>query len=243
MLDDKTWVVDIRLSYSVRAYSPDAALGAVLPLIALGPDRYGPQPDVADYTVHERVEALTESPSPTSQPGLSKTVYTAKEVAELLHISKASVYEKVPCMRIGGSRRYSRAVIQEILERGIVSDPPPRPTPVYHERRRPEKPAKVVTKATPPRPKPFASVAEVARMLRLSPSKVRQLLDDQKIHYFGAYGRRQIRRDAVEHYVAGGTPRQFVEKMIADGEKAGYFKDDPESLQQVVEQWRAAWPE
>jgi hypothetical protein len=31
VLDDKTRVVDIRLSYNVRAISPDTALGAVLP--------------------------------------------------------------------------------------------------------------------------------------------------------------------------------------------------------------------
>ena len=42
MLDDKDWVVDIRLSYTVRSISPDAALGAVLPLLALGPYRYSP---------------------------------------------------------------------------------------------------------------------------------------------------------------------------------------------------------
>jgi len=99
MLDDKNWVVDIRLSYNVRAQSPDAALGAVLPLISLGRDRYGPQPDVADYTVHERLEIQNESPATRSDPGLTKSVYTAKEVAELLNISTASVYEKIPAYR------------------------------------------------------------------------------------------------------------------------------------------------
>jgi len=54
MLYDKDWLVDVRLSYRVRAASPDAALGAVPPLLRLGRDRYRPQPDVADYTVRER---------------------------------------------------------------------------------------------------------------------------------------------------------------------------------------------
>ena len=241
MLVDKDWIVDIRLSYRVRAHSPDAALGAVLPLIALGRDRYGPQPDIADYTVRERAEITTDPPV-TSHPSLTKAVYTAKEVAEILHISTASVYEKIPCMRIGSSRRYSRAVIQEILDRGSLPEPPPRPTPVYHERRQSEKRAKVVSK-TPAPNEPFATVTEVGRMLRLSPYKVRQLLDAKKIHYFETNGHRNIRRDAVEHYVAGGTPRQFVERLIADTEKAGKFKDDLETLQQIAEQWRAAWPD
>jgi hypothetical protein len=35
MLDDKNWLVDIRLSYNVKAISPDAALGAVLPSFRL----------------------------------------------------------------------------------------------------------------------------------------------------------------------------------------------------------------
>jgi excisionase family DNA binding protein len=242
MLDDREWTVEIRLAYTVNAASPAQALGAVLPLLSLDRDRYGPQPEIADYTVRER--SAVPSPAADNAPpsGLTKSVYTAKEVAEILHISTASVYEKIPCMRIGGSRRYSRTVILEILEKGSVPDPPPLPVAIYDERQQPEKPAKVASKAQRPQ-KPFATVTEVARMLRLSASKVRELLDAKKIHYFETDGRRQIRRDAVEHYVAGGTPRQFVERMIADGEKAGYFKDDPESLQQVVDQWRAAWPD
>jgi excisionase family DNA binding protein len=244
MHDDKNWVVDVRLSYSVRAHSPDAALGAVLPLISLGRDRYGPQPDVADYTVHERQESVREPTTPAAQSSLAKSVYTAKEVAVFLNISTASVYENIPCMRIGGSRRYSRTVIQEIMDRGSAPkpDPPPQPTPVYHERRRPEKPAKVISKAQP-REKPFMKISEVAKMLRLSPPKVRQLIDAKKIHYFEIQGGgRQIRRDAVEHYIKGRTPREFLEHVIAEGDKAGLFKDDPESFGKVVEEWRAAWP-
>jgi len=243
MLDEKEWVVDVRISYNVKAISPDAALGAVLPLLSLGRDRYGPQPDVADYTVHERPSSAAPSVLPTTHPGLSKSVYTAKEVADLLNVSKATVYEKIPCMRIGGSRRYSRAVIQEILERGHVPEPPPRPAPVHHERRRPEKAAKVASKASP-RPKAFMTVAEVAKTLQLSTHKVRQLLEARKIHYFeGEGGAKQIRHDAVEHYVNGGTPRQFVERIVADGEKAGHFRDDPEALRRIADEWRAAWPE
>jgi len=243
MLDDKTWVVDIRLSYNVRAVSPDAALGAVLPLIALGRDRYGPQPDIADYTVHERQQSTVESSPGRPDSGLSKTMYTAKEVAELLHISTASVYEKIPCMRIGGSRRYSRAVIQEILERGSIPEPPPRPPPVYHERRRPERPAKVTSRVPAP-PKPFMTIAEVGKMLRLSKYKVRQLLDARKIHYFEIQGGdRRIRRDAVEHYVNGGTPREYVEKQIAEAEADPTFRDDPEMLAEIAAKWREDWPE
>ncbi len=91
----------------------------------------------------------------SSHPSLSKTVYTAKAVAEILYISTASVYEKN--------------------------------------------------------------------------------------HYFEVDGQRRIRRDAVEHYIAGGTPQQFIERVIADGEKGGYSKDDSDAMQLLAEQWRAAW--
>jgi excisionase family DNA binding protein len=242
MLEDKDWVVDVRLSYRVKAASPDAALGAVLPLLSLGRDRYGPQPDVADYTVHESLHLAAETSPKALPPGLSKSVYTAKEVAEILNISTASVYEKIPCMRIGGSRRYSRAVILEILERGSIPEPQ-RPVPVYHERHRPEKPPKVVSKA-PPIPKPFMTISEVAKTLRLSPYKIRQLLDAKKIHYFETQGGgRNIRRDAVAHYVNGGTPRQFLERVLAESQDAGQFRDDPTKFERIAAEWRAMWPE
>jgi len=200
------------------------------------------QPDIADYTVHERLSPAADSSSKSVPPGLSKSVYTAKEVAEILSISTASVYEKISCMRIGGSRRYSRAVISEILERGSIPESE-RPLPVYHQRRRPEKPAKVVSKA-PPAPAPFMTVNEVAKTLRLSPYKVRQLLDAKKIHYFERQGGgRNIRRDAVEHYVKGGTPREFIERVLTEGMDAGHFRDDLGSFERIAEQWRAAWPE
>ncbi len=46
-----------------------------------------------------------------STRGLKKAVYIAKEVADILGMSVHTVYEKLPSMRIGKLRRYSRATV------------------------------------------------------------------------------------------------------------------------------------
>ncbi len=168
-----------------------------------------------------------------------------------MNVSVASVYGKILSMRIGGVRRYSRAVIQEILEKGSVPEPSPRPTPVHHERHRPATPAKVVSRnsrAREPEPeterKRPLTIREVAKMLRLSPYKVSQLVEAKKIHYieFGN-GKKYFRPDAVEYYIAGGTARQFVEKVIADAESDPRFRDDPDAVARFAAEWREEWPE
>jgi excisionase family DNA binding protein len=136
MNEQRDWIVDVRVSYRVEAASPDQALGAVLPLLSLGRERYGPQPEVADYTVRERPTAPAAVNSAYGEPAaheLSKPIYTAAEVAEILGVGKATVYQRLPSIRIGGTVRFARATLQHILEHGLDEKPPESPKPATRD--------------------------------------------------------------------------------------------------------------
>jgi hypothetical protein len=138
MLDEKLWTVDIRLSYSVRAASPNIALGAVLPLLSLGRDRYGAQPEIADYTVHERQQPTAQAPAHPAPPTVTKPIYTAKEIAEILEISVSSVYGRIPSMQIG----VCEDTAAPLSSRSCMKARPnttPYPIPIRHDHRSAEK--------------------------------------------------------------------------------------------------------
>lgn len=245
MIEERLWLVEIRLAYDVQADSADRALGAVLPLVSLGPDRYGPQPQVADYTVRERAstqDAVKESGD--RMHGLTKAVYSADEVADILDVGRSTVYTLVPCVRIGRARRYARAAILEVLEHGL--ERPQRPEPVryvrpprqatklrpqneHHERKRPESATVTIT--------------EGARMLRISLAKFKQLIENRKIFYYESLGKRSIPRRAVEMFVNGETPRAYVEAQIAYAMSQSSWEKDRADLEPIIEKWRAEWPE
>ena len=114
--------------YTVKAGSLPQALGALLPLLSLDRDRYGPQPEIADYAERERSAALTPAADEPPPSGLTKSVYTAREVAEILHISKASPNRSRPTSRrrssetrvaspIRGDRPARFSLIDALLER------------------------------------------------------------------------------------------------------------------------------
>lgn len=245
MLDQRNWTVEIRLAYDVNAISADQALGAVLPLVSLGPDRYGPQPKIADYTVREVANtAPTVTPAADPLHGLTKAVYTAKEVAQILHISVTTVYAKVPSMTIGGARRYTRAAVLNVLEHGIERDAESqRPTRVYYDRRmRPEKPAKIVRPKREKADSPFVTIAEAAKILSISKYRMRQLIEAKKIYYHDSYGRKSVSREAIDNFIAGRSPRAFVEKRLAEVRDDPVFRT-PEEFKEFADEWLAKWPE
>lgn len=246
MLEQTSWTVEIRLAYDVNAPSADQALGAVLPLVSLGVDRYGPQPKIADYTVRE-LSGRAQTATATADPlhGLTKAVYTAKEVAEILHVSVHTVYSRVPSMTIGGARRYTRPAVLTVLERGVERGAKPEQPAmaIYDRATRYNRPAKIVQPKREKQDSRFLTIKEAANMLRISPHKMRQLIDERKIFYFESYGRKTISREAIQHYLGGQSPRAFVEKQIAEAKDDPNWKNNLEGIERVAAEWRAKWPE
>ncbi len=244
MMGEQDWIVEIRLAYTVKAGSPDEALGAVLPLVSLGRDRYGPQPEIADYTVREHPkEAIVVSTTDSTQ-GLTKAVYTAKEVAEILGMSVHTVYEKLPSMRIGKLHRYSRAAVLDVMEKGVQPKPPEVPERVlYRGRRRAEASARVTEKEKPKADAPLLSVPDAAKLLRLSSYKLRQLLDAKEIYHMKSGRKIMIPRVAAENFVNGLSPRAFVEARLREARDDPTWKDMPEELERFATEWRAEWPD
>ncbi|HXM17888.1 MAG TPA: helix-turn-helix domain-containing protein [Candidatus Tumulicola sp.] len=245
MLESKDWTVEIRLAYDVKASSAEQALGAVLPLLSLGPERYGAQPRVADYTVREIApEALAVLTTDDPLQGLVKPVYTAKEAAQILGISLNNVYTRIPSMSLGRLRRFSRAAILRVLEHGVDREPEPKPEPIRHDRTlRREMPAKIVRSRRQKTESPVVSITEAARMLRISAAKVRQLLEQRKIYYSEYSGRKTMPRQAVQNYIDGLTPRAFVEAELVGAEDDPMWRNDREGLEQFAAEWRAQWPD
>jgi hypothetical protein len=245
MLEQRSWKVEIRLAYDVTAGSAEQALGAVLPLLSLGPDRYGPQPRIADYTVRE---IATEAPSTVARgdplQGLTKPVFTAKEAAAILGLSLNSVYTRIPSMNIGRLRRFTRAAILNVIEHGVESEPMPIPEPVrYHRPRHQEKPAKVMGPAPEKLESPILTLKAAANLLRISRSKLIQLLDEMKIYYSNSYGRRTIPRQAVQNYIDGLPPRAFIEKELSAAKDHPMWRNDLKGLEDFAKEWRAKWPD
>lgn len=245
MFEERNWTVEICLAFDVNAASADQALGAVLPLVSLGKDRYGPQPRIADYTVREHAVESHRASADDKLHGLTKAVYTAKEVAAILHVSLYTVYSRVPSMTIGGSRRYTRAAVLNVLEHGVSRDSEPQ-TParaVYDRPMRAVKPAKVVRLKRDKSETPFLSVKSAAELLRISPYKLRQLLDEKKIYYNGEGRQRFIPREAIENYTKGLPPRAFVEQRIAEARVDPSWKGQLEDLEVAAANWLSQWPE
>jgi excisionase family DNA binding protein len=66
---------------------------------------------------------MLTAPAPTTTPARAQDVMTAAEVAEYLQIPVRSVHEyaargELPSVRIGRHRRFSRAAVEAVVERG-----------------------------------------------------------------------------------------------------------------------------
>lgn len=200
----KRFTVGLELSYTVDAESADAALRAVLPLVR--------DAESVAYKIREETARPIAISETHAEPfaELTKSVYNVNEVAAILGISRNAVYERVPCIRVGSRRLYPRATIVGVLQNGLKREEAP-----IRELRRPHRratpaPARIVKKSPPldaaaaELPKRL-TMKDAAAMLRLSYLKARELFDARKIYSADSYGKRLISRDAVDHYLKGGT--------------------------------------
>ena len=178
---------------------------------------------------------------------LVKSVYKVEEVAEILGISRHSVYERVPCIRVGSRRLYPRATLVDVLKNGLKTQ-----SKKIREPRKPNlrsiahAPALVIapmsqqSATSTERPGRF-TMKNAATMLRLSYTKTKELFDTGKIYSADSYGKRIISREAVEHYLNSGTPLQYVEMLIDRSKSDPYYKDKQELVERFAREMRAKW--
>lgn len=231
------FIVELRLEYRVEAATPDTALRAVLPMAG--------DAAMASYSVRRLVEEAPQTVSIEPYAHLTKSVYKAAEVAQILGVARNAVYEKIPCIRVGNRRLYPRATIIDVLANGIRNEPPiTEPARRPWKRRMPER-ATIVRKEKTETEHAAASetisLAQAAALLRVSSSKARELFESRKIYSVESNGKRIILTDAVTHFLRGGTPLQFVETLIEHAKAAGTFAADPNGLQEAANELRALW--
>jgi len=237
------FIVEVHSSYIVEAEAPDSALQVVLPM--------APSADNVSYSVRRLSEppAVTIEASRDPYAHLTRSAYRANEVAEILGVSKSVVYEKVPCIQVGSRRLYPRATIIDLLRNGLKKAESVLQPVERRWKESPRRTAKVVSFALPERtrdlpdaPKPL-SMKEAAKLLRISYAKARELFETRKIYSSNHYGKRIIPTSAIEHFLEGKTPAQFVEVLIERARADGIFKDDPKALEEAANELRREWPE
>jgi len=223
----KRYLVEVRVGYDVRANTADEALRLVSPAIQ------DDQTIDVEYSVRERREpaAPKESTVPDLH-GLSKPVYTVTEVASILGTSRSSVYELA--RRGASSARLGRRVLiprstliaflnGELPLKEQASSAPVSPSrPI--QRSNPPKKSRLPEVVSPVRHQPqkeevkeksSVSITEAARMLHVSTSRLRELLDQRKIYYTEYYGKRTIPKEAIENFVNGLPAITMLEQNIA----------------------------
>jgi excisionase family DNA binding protein len=172
-------------------------------------------------------------------------MYTAKEIAAILNLSVATVYQRIPGMRIGDARRYSRATVLDVIQNGVAMEPRPEaPQRVQYERRgRVKHLPRVVAKRPEKIESPTLTIKEAGKLLHLSPSKVRQLLEQRRIYHVREYGKTTIPRDALQFFIDGQSPRDFVEKLITYARNNPSWQKDINLLEEAAAKMRAEWSE
>jgi len=132
-----------------------------------------------------------------------------------------------------------------VLQNGLKRKEAPVSELRPHSRATPA-PARIVKKSPPldaaaaELPKRLAMKAAAA-MLRLSYSKAKELFDSRKIYSADSYGKRLISRDAVEHYLKGGTAREFAEMLIDRAKNDPYYKDKQQMVEDFAREIRDKW--
>jgi len=250
----KRYLVEVRLGYDVRADSADEALKLVSP---------GIQDDetiAVEYSVRERHEAAPpiESKSPDLH-GLTKPVYTVTEVASILGTSRSSVYELArrssSSTRLGRRVLIPRNTLVAFLNGELPLKEPVSPEPVSRTRpmrRNPVKRSTLPEAVTPVRRPPekrevkeksSVSVTEAARILHISTSRVRELMDQRKI-YYTEYGKRTIPKGAIENFVSGLPAITMLEENIAYYRAHNEMDAEMEEVAaKLLSEWRIDVPE
>ena len=222
----KRYLVEVRLGYDVRADTADEALKLVSSGI------HDDETVAVEYSVRERHEAAPpiESKSP-DQHGLTKPVYTVTEVASILGTSRSSVYELArrssSSTRLGRRVLIPRNTLVAFLNGELPLKEPVPPEPVSRSRpmrRNPVNKSTLPEAVTPVRRPPekrevkeksSVSITEAARILHISTSRVRELMDQRKIYYTEYYGKRTIPKGAIENFVSGLPAITMLEENIA----------------------------
>jgi excisionase family DNA binding protein len=222
----KRYLVEVRFGYDVRADTADEALRLV------SPASKDDEVIAVEYSVRERHEPPRpiESKSP-DQHGLTKPVYTVSEVASILGTSRSSVYELArrgaSNTRLGRRVLIPRSTLVAFLNGELPVKEPASPEPVSPSRpmrRNPIKRSTLPEAVTPVRRQPqkqevkektSVSITEAARMLHISMSRLREVMDQRKIYYTDYYGKRTIPKKAIENFVNGLPAITMLEENIA----------------------------
>jgi excisionase family DNA binding protein len=222
----KAYLVEARLGYELQAETADEALRLVSLML---PDDRAVS---IEYSVRERPEPIApKEPQPADLHGLTKPVYTVSETASLLGTSRHSVYELVRrglgCIRMGRRVLIPRSKIIGILNGEVLLEQQSSPAPVRSTTRRhdlrPKKSTSPEVAIPVQRPrskkeikeKAPVSVSEAARILHVSTSRLRELLDERRIYYTEYYGKRTIAKKAIENSVNGLPAITMLEENIA----------------------------
>jgi excisionase family DNA binding protein len=194
--------VHARLTCEVQAHTA----GEALRLVSL--DVHDDEAVSVEYSIWERPQESAaqerpmdpKEPQPSDLHGLTKPVYTVSEVASILGASKYSVYDLVRrglvCIRLGRKVLIPWSTIVALLNGEIRQNEREAPAPFRSKmpRRGYRKPkGSTVTEVVAPvrlrqprqelKEKPSLSVTEAARILHISTSRLRELLDQRKIYY------------------------------------------------------------
>lgn len=238
----KRFIVEIHSCYVVETEGPDLAIHAVLPIVASA--------DNVRFSVREATEKpANEVDAPRNRyEHLTQSVYKVDEVAKILGISRGAVYEKVPCIRVGARRLYPRATIVDLLENGLRREEPVIQSVGRRSRETPRKPPKVIRATASerndlPAQSQLCSMKEASKMLRISYAKAQELFDTRKIYSVENNGKRIIPSGAIEHFLVGGTPVQFVDVLIERAKTSGMFHNDSDGLEEAANELRRLWTE
>ena len=222
----KRYLVEVRLSYDVRADTADEALRLVSPAIQ------DDETIAVEYSVRERHESAPQiEPKSPELHGLTKPVYTVTEAASVLGTSRSSVYElarrSASNTRLGRRVLIPRNTLVAFLngELPLKEQAAPAPvTPSRPMRRNPVKKSTLPEAVTPVRRQPqkqevkektSVSITEAAGILHISTSRLRELMDQRKIYYTDYYGKRTIPKKAIENFVNGLPAITMLEENIA----------------------------
>lgn len=232
--------VGLEVWLTVEAESPDAAIRAMRHKV--------PDAESIKYSVCEEAERLAAQTATLAEPysDLTKCVYKVHEVAEILGISRHSVYERVPCIRVGSRRLYPKATLIDILQNGLKTKGVAITEVQTTDRGRTSLgPAHVVRNSAAETTEIPAikrlTMKDAATMLRLSVSKTKELFDTKKIYCSDSYGKRVLQPQAIEHYLAGGTALQYVEMLIQRARSDPYYNDKQDIVDRFELEMREKW--
>ena len=153
------------------------------------------------------------------------------EAASVLGTSRSSVYElarrSASNTRLGRRVLIPRNTLVAFLngELPLMEESAPAPvTPSRPMRRNPVKRSTLSEAVTPVRRPPekqevkeksSVSITEAARILHISTTRLRELMDQRKIYFTDYYGKRTIPKKAIENFVNGLPAVTMLEENIA----------------------------